>query len=976
MGTGCRSPDLTSPKIIVPNQQAVIIPSAPPIVGSRWFRCDFHVHGRGSTDYGNNTDTPEMWLRAAIAAGLDCVAITDHNSGEWVDELKAELQRLRDEEGVQLILFPGVELTVHGGWHLLVLFDPSQGRDHVKSFLTAAGIPNGDQGRLDVQSGAIQDALEAAHRHDGLCILAHANDTRGLLLGDSGTYKHDVVKDPHLHGIELRPVDQCARYRTNYDSGDPIQIADAQTQNADNLSTFAHHAQSRTSGLGQVCFSDNPDVNGHGLNGIAKNSTWIKMSTPDKEGLRLALHDGAMCCEVHDPAQPDRNSFSHPVVERISVTRAYVAGLREPLTVHFSPWLSTIIGGFGSGKSTVVECLRIALQRGSDLERLGPRSAALSSFSDFNKVFNKSDGAGALREDTTISVTYTKDGRRFEIAFQQGGHAEIQAIKDDGSREVEPGNIAQRFPLSIYSQKHIYEIARNPSAMLDIVDHAPEVDRDGWQNKWDELVLRFMAARARIRELRRRQEDIPAFQGRLKDLNDKIAFFENEGNQQTRSAWQQGSQQRAELDKIQKAIQKVTASIKGINSFNELPAMTPDLWAADDASIAIGAAYGDAVRRIRDEVIRLVKEASSLSEEIASDFQKTVAESEWQSRHQAVDDAHTAMLETLKQQGLVDPAQYATLLRERELQDIELQERTSEGADLSRLEHEADTIRQNMLTLRVALTRRRQEFVSNLAQHLKTVKLEIEAFGDAVDWEEQLRTHLSALPSQFESTLTPDPAHLEGGPTDNCRAVNLVEDVYRPGSTPSARQAKIINIQNKMESIHSGAINAEYNGHFENRVRAQQPEVIDRLLFLFPEDRASVSYRADARATWQPISVGSAGQKTAAILTFLLAYGTEPLIIDQPEDDLDNNLIYRLVVEQIKENKQRRQLIVVTHNPNIPVNGDAELIVVMAPIPGGFAQELAGGLQEPAVRQQICEIMEGGEDAFKKRFDRIIGGKA
>lgn len=74
---------------------------------------------------------------------------------------------------------------------------------------------------------------------------------------------------------------------------------------------------------------------------------------------------------------------------------------------------------------------------------------------------------------------------------------------------------------------------------------------------------------------------------------------------------------------------------------------------------------------------------------------------------------------------------------------------------------------------------------------------------------------------------------------------------------------------------------------------------------------------------------GSPGQKSAVILAFILNSGENPLIIDQPEYDLDNNLIYSLVVKSIRKMKSKRQIIIVTHNPNIPVLGDAEGIIVL-----------------------------------------------
>lgn len=105
---------------------------------------------------------------------------------------------------------------------------------------------------------------------------------------------------------------------------------------------------------------------------------------------------------------------------------------------------------------------------------------------------------------------------------------------------------------------------------------------------------------------------------------------------------------------------------------------------------------------------------------------------------------------------------------------------------------------------------------------------------------------------------------------------------------------------------------------------------MDHLLCWFPEDGLQVerSRKGNGR-DFQSIGQASVGQRAAAMLAFLLAHGGEPLVLDQPEDDLDNHLIYGLVVQQIRSNKQRRQLIIVTHNPNIVVNGDAELIHVL-----------------------------------------------
>jgi ABC-type enterochelin transport system ATPase subunit len=135
-----------------------------------------------------------------------------------------------------------------------------------------------------------------------------------------------------------------------------------------------------------------------------------------------------------------------------------------------------------------------------------------------------------------------------------------------------------------------------------------------------------------------------------------------------------------------------------------------------------------------------------------------------------------------------------------------------------------------------------------------------------------------------------------------------------------------------------------------------------------------MKYRPREGENFRPISQGSPGQKTAALLAFLLSYGTEPILLDQPEDDLDNQLIFNLVTQQLIANKSRRQVIVVTHNANIVVNGDAELVLALESKGGQTVYQAKGGLQDAKVRQTICDVMEGGEIAFELRYRRIKEG--
>jgi len=124
----------------------------------------------------------------------------------------------------------------------------------------------------------------------------------------------------------------------------------------------------------------------------------------------------------------------------------------------------------------------------------------------------------------------------------------------------------------------------------------------------------------------------------------------------------------------------------------------------------------------------------------------------------------------------------------------------------------------------------------------------------------------------------------------------------------------------------------------------------------------------EAGSTLRPLHELSPGQRCSAVLPILLLNGRSPLIIDQPEDNLDNRLIRQVIVNVLGSIKLRRQVIVATHNPNIPVLGDAEQTIVLAAIDEKQSQVKAqGNLDERPIVSAVTEIMEGGREAFQYR---------
>ena len=136
------------------------------------------------------------------------------------------------------------------------------------------------------------------------------------------------------------------------------------------------------------------------------------------------------------------------------------------------------------------------------------------------------------------------------------------------------------------------------------------------------------------------------------------------------------------------------------------------------------------------------------------------------------------------------------------------------------------------------------------------------------------------------------------------------------------------------------------------------------------EDRIRIELNVSTgpQANYKDASDLSRGQKCTALLPLLLARRDTPLIIDQPEDNLDNHFIYETIVDSIVRLKPRRQMIFITHNANIPVLSEADLVVVMNSDGKTGYVERSGTLDQ--CRDEVIDLLEGGEQAFALRSER------
>jgi hypothetical protein len=183
--------------------------------GARWWKFDFHTHMPASHDtpwYRKSLNlAPREWLLKYMAAGVDCVAVIDHNSGAWVDELKKayvdlELENNRDDVSGfrKLAVFPGVEISVNGGIHILAIFDTSATSGDINGLLGKVGF-HGTKGDSDsVMTKSVVEVILDVTTCGAIAIPAHADkrDGKGLLGLDDPITIRQAIETEGLLAVE------------------------------------------------------------------------------------------------------------------------------------------------------------------------------------------------------------------------------------------------------------------------------------------------------------------------------------------------------------------------------------------------------------------------------------------------------------------------------------------------------------------------------------------------------------------------------------------------------------------------------------------------------------------------------------------------------------------------------------------------------------------------------------------------------
>lgn len=395
-------------------------------IGQKWRKIDLHLHTPASHDWSGGEITPEEFVQAALDKDLDAIAITDHNTANWINRVK------RAAESTHLKIFPGTEITAsggEGGIHIIAVFDPEKNEGAVNDLLAKADITSEMRGNKEaISPKSVNDIIELIYNCDALPILAHANSSKGVLSDMRGQQRNKIMNNPRVASVE---VSDTERYRSLLDGND---------QNY-KIALPVHRA------------SDNPAKGdtGHSLDGIALQYSYFKIDEVNLNGLRQCFYDPEIRIRTDEDISPFSESIG-PYIKNISVSQGFLSG-----SYHFHEGLNCIVGGKGVGKSLLVEAIRFGLKQESELEQISK---------DHKSKLEKRFGIGCSVEIQVVS----KSGQEFKITRVYDGETNPTNVLRPSDNSEYDGEVDELFTIMAYSQTEAVEIARDETAQLSLVD--------------------------------------------------------------------------------------------------------------------------------------------------------------------------------------------------------------------------------------------------------------------------------------------------------------------------------------------------------------------------------------------------------------------------------------------------------------------------------------------------------------------------
>ena len=849
-------------------------------------------HGLGAAAYAGRL------LDTCQSKGIHVVGLADHGSVQDVDLIRDTLS----PHGI--VVFPGFEISSTEKIHMVCLFPEDTTTTELQRVLGRLELMDPEERVTPSRLGCLEIARTIQER-EGFWYAAHMTGNNGLLRlnQDGGGFVH-VWKDHDLVRVGQIPgsvTDLPNQYKLivqnknpDYRRERPITVI-----NAKDVAVPEDLADPRA-------------------------STFIKMTRPCFASFLSAFKYPESRVRLQDEIQ----ERFYSKINSIKIEGGYFDGLEA----NFSGHLDAVIGGRGTGKSTLLECLRYALEvphKAEDARKQG------------DQIVRENLG----REGGRVVVelrSAANNMKRYKVIRRYGEPARvIDEVGDESS--LRPGT--DLLPgAEIYGQNEIYELARKRDELTRVLDRflpqdaAQESDLESVRRKLEENGARLVKAHERKDEVEVRIAELPK-------LEERARQFKEQGLEEKLRMVPLLARERQLEPRIGQEVERVREAQR---SFEE---DLPDLVFISDKALD-GLPHADLLREGRqileglkktlqqklDEIGVAVSEAETALVPLVERWRQAMEESETRLEKEFA--SLPAMAgKTGREVGL----SYQNLLREIE----EIKPTRSRLKTVDALVDDLEQSRRNLLgemsDLRSKRTVAKQRAAKRLNGRLAG-KLRITVTADGL--RRPLRRFLQDLPG------------------------------VGPGRTKWIDDAEGLTVLGLVAAIRGG------RGALLERGWGLTPGLADELTRLNEsqihelesidiQDEVSIELNVSHSGPerFRALEGLSTGQQCTAILHLLLLDNRDPLIMDQPEDNLDNAFIAERIVRELLSAKTERQFLFATHNANIPVFGDAEWIGVCTST-GERAEmppHMQGSIDVPEIRDHVAGILEGGKEAFTQR---------
>lgn len=880
--------------------------------GAVFHRCALQVNPhhysgtfRGQAAPDDATAHARAIVDKAAELGISVLAITDHNDVSAVPAFRTAA------DGRRVHVFPGFELSSSEGVHVLCIYPPDVSQDQLGRFLGEFGItkttPSSDLADL-----SFVEVLRKVRDQGGVTVAAHVtSDQGGMLKVLKGQARIRAWQSEDLLAIQIPgPVE------------DLPQDVRAIIENKNSDYRRDHPAEER---LAIAVVNAKDVLNAEDLTDRAA-TCWIKMSEVSIEGLRQAFLDPGSRIRLN-PKEGKLEPEEHAEL----VELAWEGGFLDGAAVRFNPNLNVLVGGRGTGKSTIVESIRAVL--------------GLDPIGDEARKAHEGIVRHVLRSGTKISLRARAHRPAVREYTIERTIPNPPIVKDDKGEvsNLPPREILPR--IEVFGQHEISELTKSREKLTRLLDRFVERD-DTLPRRKAELRRELEKSRRSLIETRAEVKQIEERLAALPGLEETLKQFKEAGLEERLKEQSLLVREERILTSIPERLAVFRECLESLK--REVPIDRAFLSAKALEELP-GRVILERLNAVFDELDQDLK-AITTSLEAAlrrADEGVDTVRRDWGKRLQEVHAAYEKILREL-QKSRVDGEEFIRLRRQIE----ELRPLRERRQQARRVEKEQADRRRNLLAewedFKAEEFRRLDRAAKKVNQRLRDrVQVEVTAAGDREPLFRILRDDIGGRLSEAIETLR------GAGDLSLTRFV----EACRTGAEVVTKEFGVTPAQ-------------------ADRLARAEPEVLMRIEELDLPPTTAIRLNTAPLGeppSWQTLEDLSTGQKATAVLLLLLLESDAPLIVDQPEDDLDNRFITEGVVPRMREEKQRRQFVFSTHNANIPVLGDAELIIGLAAsgeANGGharIAREHMGSIDAQPVRELVEEILEGGKEAFERR---------